>query len=155
MYVPDINLRGLNTCVNVTGFKRLKVPVPGKRTHARRKTTHTTEAQSAPVAREINLRFAVKDLTVFTLHTDVAVKTRFQNKTEGQVIAQSFGAFKPETRTGIAAGSHGKRVVATFGVLIGKARVDDAVERYVRRQGCAGECAQNRNCGECLFHDVV
>ena len=83
------------------------------------------------------------------------LKPASKTKTERQIVAQIFGALKPETRTGVVAARYGKRIVAAFGVLIGKARVDDAVERHFRCGGNAGECGQNRGCGECLFHNAL
>ena len=155
MHVPDVDLRGLDTGVDVTGFKRFEVPIPGQRAHTGRKAADTTETERSPVAREINLRFTVEDLAVLPLRTGVTVETGFQNKTERQIVAQIFGALKTETRTGIVAARHGKRIVAAFGVLIRKARIHNAVERHFRCGGYAGECGQNRGCGECLFHDAL
>ena len=155
MYVPDVDLRGLDTGVDVTGFKRFEVPIPGQRAHTGRKAADTTETERTPVSREINLRFTVEDLAVLPLRTGVAVETGFQNKTERQIVAQIFGALKPETRTGVVAARHGKRIVAAFGVLIRKARIHNTIKRHFRCHCCTGKRAQNRNCGECLFHEVL
>lgn len=80
---PDVLLRALNAGVDVAGFKRLEVPIPGKRARARGERSDAARAELAPAARKRKLAFSVEEGARLGVCACVVGKARLEDEGKG------------------------------------------------------------------------
>ena len=123
----------------------------------RAQTAHTELTEAAF---DVDARFTVKE-SVVAHGAGVGVKAVFEDEADRQAVAEFLDALEAEAGAGALTGHHAEAVVggasqrSVFVVVVGvvgKAGIDDTVQRHGRCGGAA-HCRGSSQTNQSLFHD--